>query len=88
MSSAAPRTGTIGVRVRFFAVLRERAGCGERSFELPAGSTVGDLLELLGREIPELPSGVAAAVDRTYAPRDRELRDGQELALIPPVSGG
>lgn len=88
MSSAAPRTGTIDVRVRFFAVLRERAGCEERSLELPAGSTVGDLLDRLGREIPDLPSGVAAAVDRTYAPREQELRDGQELALIPPVSGG
>jgi len=55
---------------------------------MPAESTVADLLELLEREIPGLPSGLAVAVDRAYAPPGLELRDGHEVALIPPVSGG
>jgi len=88
VSPASPRTATIGVQVRFFALLRDRAGCAERSFEMPAESTVADLLELLEREIPGLPSGLAVAVDRAYAPPGLELRDGHEVALIPPVSGG
>ena len=80
--------GTVSVQVRFFALLRERAGCEARRVELPAGSTVGDLLERLARDMPDLPTGVAAAVDRAYASRDRALRGGEEVALIPPVSGG
>lgn len=88
MTAAGPGTGTVSVRVRFFALLRERAGCEERLLELPSGSTVADLLERVGRELPGLPSGVAAAVDRTYASPDRTLRGGEEVALIPPVSGG
>ncbi|HKK08944.1 MAG TPA: molybdopterin converting factor subunit 1 [Gemmatimonadota bacterium] len=84
---AAP-AGTVSVRVRFFALLRERAGCDERRVQVPTGSTVGDLLERLAGEIPDMPAGVAAAVDRAYASRDRALRGGEEVALIPPVSGG
>lgn len=81
-------TDTVSVRVRFFALLRERAGCEERCVELPSGSTVADLLERVGRELPDLPPGMAAAVDRTYASPDRRLHGGEEVALIPPVSGG
>lgn len=88
MSPAAPEATPVGVRVRFFAVLRERAGCETKCVELPAGSTVSDLLARLEEEIRGLPTGVAAAVDRTYAAPDRVLEDGEEVALIPPVSGG
>ena len=74
------------VTVRLFAMLRERAGSGELVLDLPDGASVGDALDRLG----ELAGGVplVMAVNREYAPRDQVLDPGDELALIPPVSGG
>ena len=75
------------VRVRFFASLRERAGAAEREVELPAGACVADVwaaLPELGAEQP----GVLYALNREYVQGDHQLADGDELALIPPVSGG
>jgi molybdopterin synthase catalytic subunit len=75
------------VRVRLFAALRERAGATERELELPAGARAGDVWPAL----PELgaePGGVLVAVNQEYVERDHELREGDEVALIPPVSGG
>jgi MoaE-MoaD fusion protein len=80
------------ITVRLFAVLRERAGCAELDLDLPAGATAGDAMAALSRETgigelgDELPIGVA--VNREYSARDAPLSDGDELALIPPVSGG
>src|SRR5205809_4766214 len=71
------------VHVRLFAGLRERAGWSSREIE---ASTVAEVWPRLGRA--EEPAALAAAVNREYAERDRELRDGDEVALIPPVSGG
>jgi molybdopterin converting factor subunit 1 len=79
---------TITVDVRFFAVLRERAGTERRSVELPGRSTVADLRAHLREWLPELPDGYAVAVGLSYATPDRVLEDGDEVALIPPVSGG
>jgi molybdopterin converting factor subunit 1 len=79
---------SICVEVRFFAVLRERAGAERRSVRLPAGATVADLKERLRELIPALPGGAAVAIDLEYAPPERVLDDGDEVALIPPVSGG
>ena len=75
------------VTVRLFAMLRERAGARELTLELPDGARVSDALEAL-REVapPELP--LVMAVNREYARDDRVLDAGDELALIPPVSGG
>jgi MoaE-MoaD fusion protein len=72
--------------VRLFAGLRERAGVAERELELPAGATVGVVWRELG--LGEEPTGLLYAVNKEYAPRDRELADSDEVALIPPVSGG
>src|SRR5437763_10007431 len=74
------------VRVRLFAVLRERAGAGEIELELPAGASVGDALE----RVQPLTAGVPVvmAVNEEYAKPDVILSPGDELALIPPVSGG
>ena len=69
--------------VRLFAGLRERAGWSRREVDASSVAEVWPLLEL-GDE----PPGLLYAVNREYAPRDRELRDGDEVALIPPVSGG
>lgn len=71
------------VRVRLFAGLRERAGWSER--ELDAAS-VGDVWSQLG--LGDEPQGLLYAVNREYAERSRTLADGDEVALIPPVSGG
>ncbi|HVW18433.1 MAG TPA: molybdenum cofactor biosynthesis protein MoaE [Solirubrobacteraceae bacterium] len=74
------------VRVRLFAGLRERAGRSEFDVELPAGARVGDALAALADVVGET-RGVMA-VNREYARDDDPLAAGDELALIPPVSGG
>ncbi len=74
------------IRVRLFAGLRERVGTGENEMELPAGARAGDVWELL--QIGDEPAGLAYAVNRVYVGREHALADGDELAIIPPVSGG
>jgi MoaE-MoaD fusion protein len=74
------------VRVRLFAALRERAGTAERELGLDDGATVADVWERLA--IGDEPDGLLYAVNREYADGDRRLADGDEVALIPPVSGG
>ncbi|MBA2358293.1 MAG: molybdenum cofactor biosynthesis protein MoaE [Actinobacteria bacterium] len=74
------------VTVRLFAGLRERAGLGERTVEIPEGATVTTAWEALA--LGDLPGGLLYAVNREYAAADRTLEDGDEVALIPPVSGG
>jgi MoaE-MoaD fusion protein len=74
------------VRVRLFAGLRERVGMGENELDLPAGARARDVWELL--EIGPEPAGLAYAVNRQYVDRDHGLEEGDELAIIPPVSGG
>lgn len=74
------------VTVRLFAQLRERAGAGEVSLDLPEGACVADAL----RELDSLAGGLplVMALNREYASEDDPLSPGDELALIPPVSGG
>jgi MoaE-MoaD fusion protein len=74
------------VTVRLFAMLRERAGQPELTLDLPDGARVGDALA----ELHGLAEGVplVMAVNREYADEERVLDPGDELALIPPVSGG
>ena len=74
------------VTVRLFAALRERAGSGRRELELPQGAIAGDVFAAL--EIGAEPPGLAYAVNQEYAERSVALKDGDEVALIPPVSGG
>jgi len=74
----------MGVKVRLFAGLRERAGWGER--EVEGVTRVDEVWPVLGLG-PE-PDGLLYAVNKEYAERERELADGDEVALIPPVSGG
>jgi molybdopterin synthase catalytic subunit/molybdopterin converting factor small subunit len=74
----------VPVKVRLFAGLRERAGYGER--ELEGVERVGDVWPAL--ELGDEPEGLLYAVNREYADAGRELADGDEVALIPPVSGG
>ncbi len=74
------------VTIRLFAMLRERAGAGEVTLELPSGARVADAVDALGEVAAGLP--LVMAVNREYAPENRVLDPGDELALIPPVSGG
>ena len=74
------------VTVRLFAGLREHAGTGSRELELGEGSRVADVWPALG--LGDEPAGLVYAVNRTYVERERALADGDEVALIPPVSGG
>jgi molybdopterin synthase catalytic subunit/molybdopterin converting factor small subunit len=74
------------VRVRLFAGLRERAGREEIELELPEGALVSDALERMGGLTGDV--NAVLAVNREYAAPDVALSPGDELALIPPVSGG
>jgi MoaE-MoaD fusion protein len=80
------------VSVRLFAILRERAGCERLELSLPRGATVAEALERLA-EVQALAEplarlSVAMAVNRDYAAADTVLQPADELALIPPLSGG
>lgn len=80
------------VNVRLFAILRERAGRDSLEVELPEGASVADALVAVEREagLDGLLArvGVRAAVNREYVPAETLLSPGDEVALIPPVSGG
>jgi molybdopterin converting factor subunit 1 len=84
--------GGVDLEVRLFAILRERAGSDSISLQLDEGATVADALERIAAEPPladllrRLP--VQMAVNREYATAETPLRASDELALIPPVSGG
>jgi len=76
------------VKVLYFAVLRERRGCTEERVTVTSGETVESLYHRL---FPATAAGrlpVAYAVDQAYVAGDHRLRDGAEVAFIPPVGGG
>ena len=84
-------TGTISIRVLFFARLAEAAGSRDLALSIKASATVGDALDLLAQRYPalgELGPALAVALNESYARRADALSDGDVLALIPPVSGG
>ncbi|HEY8786003.1 MAG TPA: MoaD family protein [Candidatus Limnocylindria bacterium] len=78
------------VLVRLFASYREAAGRGHFDMELPPGATVRDAIARITKEHPLIAEGrqVVIARNREYVGVDEPLADGDELALIPPVSGG
>jgi MoaE-MoaD fusion protein len=74
------------ITVRLFAALRERAGWSQRQLELPDGAVVSDVWPAL--ELGDEPPGLAYARNREYAVRDAPVQEDDEVAVIPPVSGG
>lgn len=79
------------VRVRLFASLRETVGRERLELQLPEGASVEEAWRRLADQHPALEprrQSLAAAVNRTYAAFDATLKDGDEVAFIPPVSGG
>lgn len=82
---------TIEVEVLSFARARELLGGRSAAIRLPAGSTVADCLDVLRERhaaIDRLLPILLVAVNEAYADRDQPLRQGDTVALIPPVSGG
>lgn len=79
------------IRILLFAILRDAAGTGEVAIECHSGAKVDEVRSILGQQypalVPYLPR-VAFAVNRSYVPSDCELHEEDEVALIPPVSGG
>jgi molybdopterin synthase catalytic subunit len=79
------------IRVRLFAMQRETAGMKELRLEVPLGATVDDAWSAVVEVVPALAPGRSSlrfAVNGDYADPDRTLADGDEIACIPPVSGG
>lgn len=79
------------ITVRYFAVCRDAAGKEREEIELPSPVSVSDFLEDLFSRYPSMRAGekqLRVAVNREYAPAEGKIRPGDEVALIPPVSGG
>ena len=79
------------IRIKFFAVLRDKAGMSELRLELPESATVSSAIETLVARHPGLKpfaQRIACAVNLDRAAPDTVLHDNDELALLPPVSGG
>ena len=79
------------VTVRLFARLRDITGASELAREVAAGATIGTVWRELAGEYPELEHyerSISSAVNADYARMDRVLCDGDEVAFLPPVSGG
>ena len=87
----APYNGGMDVRVRLFAALREAAGAPEISVEMPEGEPVARLLGEAQRQHPALENrcdGVVVAINQEYVDPSTPISMGDEVAFIPPVSGG
>lgn len=81
----------MNVEVKLFAVARQLVGCDTATIDLPAKSTVADLRAALARAYPALSSTLASvvfAVNAEYADDQTCLTENDEIACIPPVSGG
>lgn len=78
------------VQVRLFASIREAVGAGRLDLEVPEGATVGDVVERLGEDHPEVARhpDLVLARNRTVVDGDEPVEDGDEVAVFPPVSGG
>jgi molybdopterin converting factor subunit 1 len=81
----------VRVTVRLFARLKEIAGSPELVRVVTSGTTVGDLWRSLALEFPELAPyerSISTAINADYARMDQVVGDGDEVAFLPPVSGG
>ena len=90
-ATGSSRPSLTRIRVRLFAIQRELAGAREVPIQLPDGATIEDAWDAVVERFPALAPGrayVRFARNSSYAPADTVLADGDEVALIPPVSGG
>jgi molybdopterin converting factor subunit 1 len=82
---------SIRISIKFFAAPREALGTDHIEMDLPAGSTVKDLIDALIDRYPVLETYtrfLSVAVNRAYVGMQTELQDGDEVACLPPVGGG
>jgi len=81
----------VRVTVRLFARLRDITGSAELGRDIAPGATIGSVWQQLVADFPELASyerSIGTAVNADYARMDQPVRDGDEVAFLPPVSGG
>ena len=81
----------MSVTVSFYSYFKDLTGCARVAEDLPDGSTVGDLLARLGKRFPKLEAmqkSTLVAVGVDYQSRQYPLKEGDEVALFPPVQGG
>ena len=81
----------MNVSVRLFAGLHDLIGQRQVQMKLPEGATISDLRQLLSSQYPVIVpflNTLVCAVNEEYMPSEHRLREGDEVALIPPVSGG
>lgn len=81
----------MNIKVLFFASCRDLIGTGEREMTLPDSTTVTDLISKLASEqarFMDMAPSLMVSVNQAYVERDAELQEGDEVAFIPPVSGG
>jgi len=84
-------TAHLKVTVRLFSVAKDLGGFEDQEFQLLPGSKANDVMEELSRRNPrfdEWRGSIRLAVNQEYVANDHALRDGDEVAVIPPVSGG
>ena len=82
---------TISITIRFFASVKDVAKRSETTIELPGASVADDVLSYLTTQYPDMQrfrSYIRIAVNEAYVDSSFELHDGDEVAIIPPVSGG
>lgn len=87
----APVAMTMEVKVLFFASIRELAGVKDATFALEEGSTTAHLKEQILAQFPQLRSAldtITMAVNKAYVLHAVPLKSGDEVALLPPISGG
>ena len=81
----------LNLDIQIFASLAARLNVERIAIELPSGATAGDLIKILVVQFPDaadFEESLAVAVNHAYVPRDHVLSESDEIALIPPVSGG
>jgi molybdopterin converting factor subunit 1 len=79
------------VRILFFGVLKDLTGCASDLLNLPEHATLGDVVvhyEDLNPRLTELAASIAISVNQEFAAPDSPLKEGDEIAFLPPVSGG
>ncbi|TDJ03903.1 MAG: MoaD/ThiS family protein [Caldithrix sp.] len=79
------------VTLRLFGQLRELAECDEAEIEIKEGTKIGDLVWLVGERFPNMRQHlkvVSFSIDNDYASKETVLNEGNEVSLLPPISGG
>ena len=74
------------VKVKYFASMRDRMGKGDEELDLQPGATVADLWQVVSQE--PLPDNTLVAVNMEYTDLNHPLKEGDEVAFFPPVTGG